>query len=76
MALPFSESGTKLRLFLDNLIIPQFIITIAWRCSSVGQSTRLISAASVVRLHSPPPLFSLTLRAFTNLTISSRMMSL
>lgn len=26
-----------------------------WRCSSDGQSGRLISARSVVRLHSPPP---------------------
>src|SRR5262249_3276715 len=38
---------------------PVILYIFTWRCSSVGQSTRLISAASVVRLHSPPLNFSL-----------------
>src|SRR4030067_948357 len=35
----------------------------AWRCSSVGESMRLISAVSGVQVPAPPPVFSHSLRA-------------
>ncbi len=33
-----------------------FAVSRYWRCSSVGQSTRLISAASLVQIQPPPPI--------------------
>src|SRR5262249_59884900 len=42
---------------------PDIISFFAWRSSSVGQSTRLISAELTVRVCPPPPKFPLVIRS-------------
>src|SRR6266404_8013917 len=73
IGLPCSADGIHLRPFPDRLIfsLTSHNVNRPWRCSSVGQSTRLISAASTVRICPPPPLFFRKISNFSLLKTNS-----